>query len=458
MGQVSSPISANSSGDRSPGARTASGSATQALYAPLLSLGPVHAKTLSEKIVARASGQASVVPGQIVDCAVDLLYMHEMLAMCIQPFEEIGVGKVWDPAKIAVTLDHWVPAPNAEIARMHDAIRRFCAAQGIQRFNDIGDHGIIHQLIAERGYAHPGELVIGSDSHTNMVGAVGAFAAGIGATDTAAVMATGKLWLKVPETIRVDVSGIPDKRTVSKDIILRVIKTTGDDGAQYKAVEFTGKTVMDLPMHERLVLSNMTTEMGAKVGMIAADGTTKEYLAHTGRPFHPIAADEGATYAKTFSIDVQGMGPQVACPSNPANVKAVEEVSGTKVDVAFLGSCTNARIEDLRIAAELLDGEHVAAKVRFLITPASQRIYKEAVKEGLASKFLDAGATFIASTCGPCFGGHMGTLASKEVCISSTNRNYPGRMGSPEALVYLASPWTVTASALYGEITDPRTV
>jgi len=245
---------------------------------------------------------------------------------------------------------------------------------------------------------------------------------------------------------------------VSKDVILRVIKTTGDDGAQYKAVEFTGPTVKGMPMHERLVLSNMTTEMGAKVGMIEADEKTKEYLAHAGRPFRPIRGDEDAGYVKTYDIDVDGMGPQVACPSNPANVKDVEEVKGTKVDVAFLGSCTNARIEDLRIAAELLKGEKVSPQVRFLITPASQRIYRQALTEHLAEVFLDAGATFTSSTCGPCFGGHMGTLAAKEVCISSTNRNYPGRMGSPESLVYLASPWTVTASALYGEITDPRGV
>ena len=414
--------------------------------------------TMSEQVLARASGKDRVAPGEIVDCTVDLLYMHEMLAIALKPFQEIGVGRVWDPAKIVVTLDHWVPPPNPEIAKMHQTIREFCRQQGIAHFHDIGDHGIVHQLIAERGYAQPGDLVIGSDSHTNMVGAVGAFAAGIGATDTAAVMATGRLWLKVPETIRVDVRGTPAKRTVSKDVILRVIKTTGDDGAQYKAVEFTGPTVKGMPMHERLVLSNMTTEMGAKVGMIEADEKTKEYLAHAGRPFRPIRGDEDAGYVKTYDIDVDGMGPQVACPSNPANVKDVEEVKGTKVDVAFLGSCTNARIEDLRIAAELLKGEKVSPQVRFLITPASQRIYRQALTEHLAEVFLDAGATFTSSTCGPCFGGHMGTLAAKEVCISSTNRNYPGRMGSPESLVYLASPWTVTASALYGEITDPRGV
>jgi 3-isopropylmalate/(R)-2-methylmalate dehydratase large subunit len=415
-------------------------------------------QTISEKILARSSGSETVRPGQIVDGIVDLLYMHEMLAMALIPFREIGTAAVWDPSKIVVTLDHWVPPPTPEIAKMHQTIRDFCHRQGIQRFHDVGDHGIVHQLIAERGYAQPGDLVIGSDSHTNMVGALGAFAAGIGATDTAAVMATGRLWLRVPETIRVDIRGRLSRRTGAKDVILKVIGTTGDDGARYAAVEFTGPTVQAFPMNERFVLCNMTTEMGAKVGMIEADQVTKEYLAHTGRPFREIRSDDDAAFAKTFTFDVDGMGPQVACPSNPANLKPVEDVEGTKIDVAFLGSCTNARIEDLRIAADLLRGEKVAPRVRFQITPASQIIYRQALREGLVEVFLDAGATFTSSTCGPCFGGHLGTLAGDEVCISSTNRNYPGRMGSPQAQVYLASPWTVTASAIHGEITDPRKV
>src|SRR2546425_857996 len=331
--------------------------------APVHSPIPMTGQTMSEKVLARASHAESVHPGQIVDGDVDLLYMHEMLALALLPFNEIGTMKVWDPEKIVVTLDHWVPPPTPEIAKMHQTIRDFCRKQGIRRFHDVGDHGIVHQLIAERGYAHPWDLVLGSDSHTNMVGAVGAF---------------------------------------------------------------------------------------------AADEVTKEYLAHTGNRFEPIRSDEDATFVKTFTFDVDGMGPQVACPSNPANLKPVEEVEGTKIDVAFLGSCTNARIEDLRIAAELLRGEKVAPGVRFQITPASQIIYRQALREGLVEVFMDAGATFTSSTCGPCFGGHMGTLAGDEVCISSTNRNYPGRMGSPTAQVYLASPWTVTASAIHGEITDPR--
>jgi len=415
-------------------------------------------QTIAEKILAGASRSEAVQPGQIVDGRVDLLYMHEMLAMALIPFHEIGIAKVWDPAKIVVTLDHWVPPPTPEIAKMHQTIREFCRTQGIERFHDVGDHGIVHQLIAERGYAHPWDLVIGSDSHTNMVGAVGAFAAGIGATDTAAVMATGRLWLRVPETMQVDIHGTLGERTGAKDVILKVIGTTGDDGARYAAVEFTGPTVKAFPMNERFVLCNMTTEMGAKVGMVEADDVTKAYLAHTKRPFRPIRSDEDAAFAKSVTFNVDGMGPQVACPSNPANLKPVEEVEGTKIDVAFLGSCTNARIEDLRIAADLLRGEKVAPGVRFQITPASQIIYRQALREGLVEIFMDAGATFTSSTCGPCFGGHLGTLAGDEVCISSTNRNYPGRMGSPQAQVYLASPWTVTASAIHGEITDPRKV
>src|SRR5438128_2850123 len=265
---------------------------------------PMPGLTISEKVLARASHAESVRPGQIIDGDVDLLYMHEMLAMALLPFNEIGTLKVWDPSKIVVTLDHWVPPPTPEIAKMHQTIREFCRTQGIQRFHDVGDHGIVHQLIAERGYAQPWDLVIGSDSHTNMVGALGAFAAGIGATDTAAVMATGRLWLRVPGTIRVDIRGKMANRTGAKAVILNVIGTTGDDGARYAAVEFTGPTVKEFPMNERFVLCNMTTEMGAKVGMIEADSITKKYLPHPGVPIQPIESDEDAGFAQTFTLDV----------------------------------------------------------------------------------------------------------------------------------------------------------
>ncbi|MFQ5919331.1 MAG: 3-isopropylmalate dehydratase large subunit [Thermoplasmata archaeon] len=414
--------------------------------------------TMAQKVLARASGQDTVVPGSEVDAELDLLYMHEMLAVALEPFEEMGIERVWDPDRIVVTLDHWVPPPTEEIAKMHQAIREFCKAQGIARFHDIGDHGIVHQLVAERGYAQPGDLVIGTDSHTNTVGAVGAFAAGIGATDAAAIMGTGRILLPVPETIRVNIEGRLGRRTWAKDVILKVVGTTGDEGAREKAVEFTGPTVEAFPMNERLTLSNMTTEMGATAGMVAADEVTREYLSHAGQPFRPIAGDEDATYAEEYSIDVDGMGPQVAVPEKPSNVTPVEEVSGTKVDVAFLGSCTSARIEDLRAAAEIMRGERLASGMRMIVSPASQAIHRQSVNEGLAQVFMEAGATFANSTCGPCFGGHLGVLAPHEVCISSSNRNYAGRMGSREAMVYLASPMTVAATTLYGEITDPREV
>src|SRR5574340_854460 len=308
------------------------------------------AHTMAEKILAHASHESSVKPGQIVDGYVDLLYMHEMLALALKPFDEIGIRRVWDPAKCVVTIDHWVPPPTPEVAKMHQAIREFCWAQGIARFHDVGDHGIVHQLVVERGYVHPGELVIGCDSHTNMAGAMGAFAAGIGATETAAVLATGKLWLKVPETIDVRVRGKLARRTVAKDVILKVIQTTGDDGAADDAVEFHGDTIQAFPMNERFTLSNMTTEMGAKAGMIASDDATRRYLEQAGAKdaYRPLDADPGAAYLKAYDLDVDGMGPQVACPNNPANVKPIEDVAGTKIDMAFLGSCTNASSEDLR--------------------------------------------------------------------------------------------------------------
>ncbi|MFQ5907436.1 MAG: aconitase/3-isopropylmalate dehydratase large subunit family protein [Thermoplasmata archaeon] len=414
--------------------------------------------TMAQKVLARASGQESVEAGKEVDAEIDLLYMHEMLAVALEPFGAMGIERVWNPDRIVVTLDHWVPPPTEEIAKMHQAIREFCRAQGIDRFHDIGDHGIVHQLVAERGYAQPWDLVIGTDSHTNTVGAVGAFAAGIGATDAAAIMGTGRILLPVPETIRVNIEGTLGRRTWAKDVILKVVGTAGDEGAREKAIEFTGPTVKAFPMNERLTLSNMTTEMGATAGMVAADDLTQKYLSHAGQPFRPIASDEDAVYAEEYTIDVDGMGPQVAVPEKPSNVKSVEEVSGTKVDVAFLGSCTNARIEDLRAAAEIMRGERLAPGMRMIVSPASQQIHRQSVNEGLAQVFMEAGATFANSTCGPCFGGHLGVLAPDEVCISSSNRNYAGRMGSREAKVYLASPMTVAATTLHGEITDPREV
>jgi len=399
-------------------------------------------QTMSEKILARASHAESVHPGQIVDGDVDLLYMHEMLAMALMPFNEIGTMKVWDPEKIVVTLDHWVPPPTPEIAKMHQTIRDFCHKQGIRRFHDVGDHGIVHQLIAERGYAHPWDLVIGSDSHTNMVGAVGAFAAGIGATDTAAVMATGRLWLRVPETIRVEIRGKLAERTGAKDVILKVIGTTGDDGARYAAVEFTGPMVKALPMNERFVLCNMTTEMGAKVGMIEADSITKKYLAHAGVPFQPIDSDEDASFAKTFAFDVDGMGPQVACPSNPANLKPSRTSKGRR---SMSRSSAPARTPESRIFESPR-------------TSCGGRRWPPGCGSRSRPRPRSSTARHSRRASSRCswrpprgVGGRRGVHLLNESELSRPH-------GIAAGQVYLASPWTVAASAIRGKITDPRKV
>lgn len=418
----------------------------------------LRAMSLSEKILARASGREFVSPGDIVDAAVDVAYTHDWLGHIAPVFEEIGAPQVFDPKKIVVILDHWVPAPTEAIAALHDRARKFVEKYGIENFYDIGRHGIAHQVMVEEGFIAPGDLVIASDSHTNMGGALGAFAAGVGTTEAAAVFATGKIWLRVPENFEVELDGRMGNRTVAKDVILKVISEAGDEGASYRAVEFTGSTVKSMRMNERLTLTNMTTEMGAKTGVIASDDVTKEYLKDSKKPFRYILSDEGATYQKELHLNVRELEPQVALPSSPENVKPVREVQGIKINQAFLGSCTNARLEDLREAAEILRGEKVHKVVRMIVSPASTRIYNEALREGLLQVFVDAGATVSNSSCGPCFGGHLGVLSPGETCVSTSNRNYAGRMGSPKANIYLASPYTVAASAVYGELTDPREV
>ncbi|TET89252.1 MAG: 3-isopropylmalate dehydratase large subunit [Methanomassiliicoccales archaeon] len=414
--------------------------------------------TLSEKILAKASGKESVRPGDIVDAKVDLAMSHEACTFVISAFEEMGAEKVWDKDKIVVILDHWVPASDVRSASLHKAIRKFVREQGIDNFLDVGRGGIAHQILAEGGWVLPGMLVVGTDSHTPTTGALGAFATGIGFTEMAAVFALGELWLKVPENVKVVVNGSLGNRMDGKDIILKVIRDFKVDGAIYKAVEFTGSTIESIGIFHRLAICNMTTEMGAKTGIIAPDDKTREYLSWTGKQYEPVLSDEDAEYQEEREFDITDLEPQVACPPNVDNVKGVSELKNVKVQQAFLGSCTNGRIEDLRAAAEILKGEKVHKDVRMIVMPASQSIYMQAMEEGLFDIFLDANATICAPSCGPCFGGHGGLLAAGEACISSTNRNFVARMGSPESFVYLGSPWTVAASALYGEITDPRSV
>ncbi len=415
--------------------------------------------TLAEKILARAAGLEAVVPGQIVDGRVDLAMMHEQGAQTVGPFHEMGAERVWDPDRVVIAIDHWVPASTEGAAVLHQILRKFAREQHLPHFYDVGRHGICHQILAEDGWVVPGDLAVGTDSHTNMLGAMGAVAAGIGPTEMAAVLALGKIWLKVPPTIRVHVTGRLGPGVTAKDLVLKVLGEIRTTGATYKAVEFSGPTIAALPMTDRFTVCNMTTEMGAKCGMIGADSVTTEYLRPIAKhAMHPAAADADARYERTVEVDVDGMPPMVACPYSPDNVRPLPEVVGehVRVDQVFLGSCTNARIEDLREGARILKGQKVHAGVRYIVSPASTKIYQQALKEGLIEVFTEAGAVFTNSSCSACFGGNMGILAPDETCASSSNRNFPGRMGAKEARIYLMSPAATAATAIRGEITDPR--
>jgi 3-isopropylmalate/(R)-2-methylmalate dehydratase large subunit len=415
--------------------------------------------TLAEKILASHSGKSHVKPGDILDVRVDTAMGHEATAQAAPQFRKMGAKKVWDPERVMVVLDHWVPASTDGAVQMHADIRVFVKEVGIKHFYDIGRHGICHQMLAEEGWEGPGDVIIGSDSHTNMGGGLGAFAAGVGPTEIASVWATGELWMRVPTNFKIEVSGKLGEHVYAKDVILRTAKLLTCEGGRYKALEFTGETIRRMPVYDRLTICNMTTELGAKTGIIAGDKIVRQYLEGRYRRQIPEVfptSDEDAVFQEEVEFDVTGMEPQLACPNSPDKVKDISEVVGVKLDQAFIGSCTNARIEDMRIAAAIMKGEKVAQGCRVIISPASTSIYNQALKEGLIEVFTDAGAVFTVSSCSACFGGHIGKIGKTEVAISSSNRNFPGRMGHRESQVYLASPAVVAASALYGEITDPR--
>jgi 3-isopropylmalate/(R)-2-methylmalate dehydratase large subunit len=415
-------------------------------------------KTISEKILQRASGETSVEPGDIVEAKVDLAMSHDNAALVSKHFKTIGVKKVWDPERIVILLDHRVPANTAQTAAGHKTIREFVSEQGLPNYYDM-NAGICHQILSEKGHVRPGELIVGTDSHTTTHGAFGAFSTGIGATEMSTVWAVGSLWLKVPETIKIEVNGSLQKGIYSKDIILNIIGTLGSDYADYKAVEFYGDAIPNLTIASRMVISNQAMEMGAKVAIIPPDGKTIEFIkSRTNVPFTSVFADEDAKYSTEKVFDVTDLEPQIACPHSPANVKNISEVAGLHVDQAFLGSCTNGRMEDLEVAADILRGKKIAPSTRMIIIPASLEIYSEAMKKGLLKEFMDSGATICNPGCGPCLGAHQGILADGERAISSSNRNFKGRMGSTDSEVYLSSPAVVAASALNGEITDPRTI
>ena len=413
--------------------------------------------TIAEKILARASGRERVSPGEIVEAKIDIAMVHDLTGpLTVQALREIGVKKVWDPRRIVITFDHQVPANSIDAAQNHAMLREFAAEQGIPNFYDVFE-GICHQVVPEKGFALPGRLIVGADSHTTTYGAFGCFATGVGSTDMAAVFATGKLWFRVPKSMLFKIEGRLPRLVMAKDLILRIIGDVGMDGATYRSVEFNGSGIRDITMDGRMTVCNMAVEMGAKTGIIAADGTALQYLkSRTGESLKPVLSDPGATYVESRDYEVGRLEPQVACPHSVDNVKTVREVDGKEVDQAFLGSCTNGRLEDLRIAAKILKGKKVSKKVRFIVAPASREVYTAALREGLVKIFVGAGALVESPSCAACMGAHVGVLGPGEVCISSSNRNFRGRQGSPDSEVYLASAATVAASAVEGKITDPR--
>jgi 3-isopropylmalate/(R)-2-methylmalate dehydratase large subunit len=410
-----------------------------------------------EKILANASGRQEVSPGEIVEANIDVAMTHDLTGpLAIKSFREIGVKKVWDRNKVVIILDHLVPASSVISAGLHKIVRNFAEEQNIENFYDVGRGGVCHQVMHERGHVRPGEVIVGSDSHTCTYGAFGAFATGIGSTEMAAVFAAGKLWFRVPEVIKINMKGKFPELVSAKDLTLNIVGKVGADGAIYKGLEFSGSTIREMTIDSRMVLSNMAVEMGAKAGLIEPDQKTSDYVkSRTEKAFCPIKSDSDSVYEKVEEVDVSELEPQIAVPHSVDNVKPVSEVSGVKIDQAFIGSCTNGRLEDLRVAAQILKGNKVARGVRLVIIPASQEIFLNAINEGLVRMLMDAGATVGNPNCGPCLGGHMGILAEDEVCISTSNRNFIGRMGSPKSFVYLASPATVAVSAIKGKITDP---
>jgi 3-isopropylmalate/(R)-2-methylmalate dehydratase large subunit len=415
---------------------------------------------ITEKILAKASGKSVVHPKEIVDANVDMIMVHDLTGpLAVEAFKKIGIKNVWDNQKIVVILDHQVPAESVKAAELHRTMRKFAQDQKI-RIYDVGKGGICHQVMPEKGHVLPGSVIVGADSHTCTYGAFGAFATGIGSTEAAAVFATGKIWLKVPETIKMNVEGQFQKYVAPKDLILHIIGQMGAGGAIYKSIEFAGPTIRAMSIAGRMTLCNMTVEMGAKNGIVEPDETTRKFLkGRTAKPltsFESLKSDEDTSYDKIVNLDVTDLKPQIAYPSSVDNVKPASEMNNVNVEQAFIGSCTNGRIEDLRVAAEILKGKMVKDGVRTLVIPASQEVYRQAISEGLIEIFTEAGALVCGSTCGPCLGGHIGLLAPGETCVSTSNRNFIGRMGSKEAKVYLASPATVAASAITGRITDPR--
>jgi 3-isopropylmalate/(R)-2-methylmalate dehydratase large subunit len=412
--------------------------------------------TLAEKILAAHADKESVSPGEFINVRLDLVMANDITApIAIREFRRIGVDKVFNSSKIVMVADHFVPNKDIASAEQTKLIREFCQEQGITFF-EVGQMGIEHVLLPEQGLALPGDVVVGADSHTCTYGALGAFATGMGSTDVAAAMATGDIWMKVPPTIKFVYQGSLGRWVGGKDLILYTIGDIGVDGALYSAMEFTGSAVDELSMEGRFTMANMAIEAGAKAGLFRVDNKTQLYIkSRAKRDYLVYEADNDAGYAQTIEYDVSSIEPQVSLPHSPANARPVSQLENIEIDQAVIGSCTNGRLEDLRIAARILKGKKVHPRVRCIIIPGSQQVYLDALIEEFIETFIRAGAVVSTPTCGPCLGGHMGVLAEGESCISTTNRNFVGRMGSPRSEVYLANPAVAAASAIMGRIVHP---
>jgi 3-isopropylmalate/(R)-2-methylmalate dehydratase large subunit len=413
--------------------------------------------TMAEKILLRASGRDKVSPGDIVIANIDrLMVIGEMWEEVMPVLNQLGADRLWNPDRVVVVHEHMIPPSNIPIAEALMQSRQAVEKFGIKHFYEMGRSGICHQLFVEKGYALPGQLVVGTDSHTTTYGALNVASRGIN-QELPYVLIKGKLWFRVPETILFEVSGKLLDGVMSKDLILYIAGKYGTDVALYKSAEFVGSTVENMSIASRLTISNMGIEVGAKFLIFEEDGKTREYLeGRAQEPYEPVKSDYDATFLKTYTINVNNLEPQVACPHDVGNVKPVAQVKGIPIDQAFLGSCTNARYEDLEIAAKILRGRKIHPKVRMIVTPASQSVYKQALQSGLIEVFIDAEAVVTNPTCGACGGLHLGILGAGERCITSQNRNFRARMGSKDAEIFLASPATVAASAIAGSIADPR--
>lgn len=416
--------------------------------------------TMTQKILAFHAGLEEVKKGQLINAKLDLVLGNDVTTpVAVKEFEKMGVNRVFNSKKVAIVPDHFTPNKDIKSAEQCKCIRKFARDKKVENYFEIGQMGIEHALIPEKGLAVPGDVIIGADSHTCTYGALGAFSTGVGSTDMAAGMATGEAWFKVPEAIKFVLKGKMNKWVSGKDVILHIIGMIGVDGALYKSMEFTGEGLSNLSMDDRFSIANMAIEAGAKNGIFEVDEKTLEYVKdHSTKEYKVFKADEDAEYSQVIEIDLSQIKSTVAFPHLPENTKTIDEVGEVKVDQVVIGSCTNGRIEDLRMAAKILKGKKVNPNVRTIVFPATQKIYLQAMREGLLEIFVEAGAAVSTPTCGPCLGGHMGILAKGERAVATTNRNFVGRMGHPESEVYLASPAVAAASAITGKISSPEEV